>query len=196
MLQFSSVPSLSSVQLLAAPWTAACQASLSITNSRSCSDSCPLSWWCIQPSHPLLSPSPPAFNLSQHQDLFQWVSSSHQVAKVLEFQLQDQSFQFTVSKDLFPIHPFSWKDPSIHQASRATRPEHCGPTQSVKGCHHKEPLTLCTGFDPSQKACVSGPQILLCSWPSQVPTLFHSLLEQLKTLFCYQRRVLWPASKS
>ena len=41
----------------------------------------------IQPSHPLSSPSPPAFNLSQHQGLFQWVSSSYQVAKVLEFQL-------------------------------------------------------------------------------------------------------------
>ena len=39
----------------------------------------------IQPSHPLLSPSSPAFNFSQHQGLFQWVSSSHQVAKVLEF---------------------------------------------------------------------------------------------------------------
>ena len=48
----------------------------------------------IQPSHPLLSPSPPAFSLSQHQYLFQWVSSSHQVAKVLEFQLQYQSFQW------------------------------------------------------------------------------------------------------
>ena len=47
----------------------------------------------IQPSHPLSSPSPPAFNLSQHQGLFQGVSSSHQVAKVLEFQLQHQSFQ-------------------------------------------------------------------------------------------------------
>ena len=45
----------------------------------------------IQPSHPLLSPSPPTFNLSQHQGLFQLVSSSHQVAKVLE--LQHQSFQ-------------------------------------------------------------------------------------------------------
>ena len=42
----------------------------------------------IQPSHPLLSPSPPALNLSQHQGLFRWVSSSHQVAKVLAFQLQ------------------------------------------------------------------------------------------------------------
>ena len=49
----------------------------------------------FQPSHPLSSPSPPALNLSQHQGLFRWVSSSHQVAKVLEFQLQHQSFQRT-----------------------------------------------------------------------------------------------------
>ena len=48
----------------------------------------------IQPSHPLSSPSFPAFSLSQHQGLFKWVSSSHQVAKVLEFQLQHQSFQW------------------------------------------------------------------------------------------------------
>ena len=47
----------------------------------------------IQPSHPLSSPSPPALNLSQHQGLFKLVSSSHQVAKVLEFQLQHLSFQ-------------------------------------------------------------------------------------------------------
>ena len=45
----------------------------------------------IQPSHPLSAPSPPAFNLSQDQGLFKWASSSHQVAKVLEFQLQHQS---------------------------------------------------------------------------------------------------------
>ena len=54
----------------------------------------------IQPSHPLSSPSPPALNLSQHQDLFKWVNSSHQVAKVLEFQLQHQSFQWTPRTDL------------------------------------------------------------------------------------------------
>ena len=48
----------------------------------------------IQPSHPLLSPSP-APNPSQHQGLFQWVNSSHEVAKVLEFQPQHQSFQWT-----------------------------------------------------------------------------------------------------
>ena len=54
----------------------------------------------IQPSHPLSSPSPPTLNLSQHQGLFQWVSSLHQVAKVLEFQLQHQSFQWTPRTDL------------------------------------------------------------------------------------------------
>ena len=48
----------------------------------------------IQPFHPLSSPSPPSFNLSQHQGLLIWVSSSHQVAKVLEFQLQHQYFQW------------------------------------------------------------------------------------------------------
>ena len=53
----------------------------------------------IQPSHPLSSLSPPAPSLSQHQGLFKWVSSSHQVAKVLEFQLQHQSFQWTPRTD-------------------------------------------------------------------------------------------------
>ena len=54
----------------------------------------------IQPSHPLSSPSPPAINPSQHQSLFQWVNSSHEVAKVLEFQLQHQSFQRTTRTDI------------------------------------------------------------------------------------------------
>ena len=51
----------------------------------------------IQPSHPLSAPSPPALNLSQHQGLFQWVNTSHQVAKVLE--PQHQSFQWTFRVD-------------------------------------------------------------------------------------------------
>ena len=54
----------------------------------------------IQPSHPLLSPSPPAPNPSQHQSLFQWVKSSHEVAKVLEFQLYHHSFQRNPRTDL------------------------------------------------------------------------------------------------
>ena len=54
----------------------------------------------IQPFHPLSSPCPPAFNPSQHQGLSKWVSSSHQVAKVLEFEHQYQSFQWTPRTDL------------------------------------------------------------------------------------------------
>ena len=53
----------------------------------------------IQPSHPLSWPCPLTFNLSQHQGLFKWVSSLHQVAKVLEFQLQHQSFQWIFRTD-------------------------------------------------------------------------------------------------
>ena len=60
-----------------------------------CSNSCPLSWWCHLTMSSSVIPSPPAFNLSQHQCLLKWVSSSHQVAKILEFQLQHQSFQWT-----------------------------------------------------------------------------------------------------
>ena len=59
----------------------------------------------IQPSYILSSPSPPAFNLSQHQGLFQWISSSHQVAKVLAFQLQHQSFQWIFRADFLPFFP-------------------------------------------------------------------------------------------
>ena len=54
----------------------------------------------IQPSHPLLSPSPPAPNPSQYHSLFLWVNSSHEVVKVLEFQLQHQAFQRTPRTDL------------------------------------------------------------------------------------------------
>ena len=77
------------------------QASLSITNSQSLLDSV----ITIQPSHPVSSHSPPTFNLSHNQGLFKWVSSSHQVAKVLEFSAsasvhpmntQDWSFRWTV----------------------------------------------------------------------------------------------------
>ena len=90
-----SVQSLSRVRLLATPWTTAHQASLAITNSRSLLK--PMSIESVIPAnhlilcHPLLL-LPSIF--PQHQGLFQWVSSSHQVAKVLEFQLQHQSFQW------------------------------------------------------------------------------------------------------
>ena len=91
--KFSSVQSLSHFQLFANPWTAACQASLSITNSQSFLKLVHQVGDAIQPSQPLSSPSP-AFSLSQHQGLFQRVSSLHQVATDAELQLQHQSFQW------------------------------------------------------------------------------------------------------
>ena len=68
-----------------------------------CSSSCPLSWWC----HPTISssatPSPLALSLSQHHSLFQWVGFSHQVAKVLDLQLQHQSFPWIFRVDKFDL---------------------------------------------------------------------------------------------
>ena len=100
MDQFSSVQSLSRVHLFATPWTAAPQASLSITNSWSLPKL--MSIESGMPSNHLIlccPPSPPALNLSQHQGLFQWVGSSHQVAKVLKLLLQHQSFQWIFRVD-------------------------------------------------------------------------------------------------
>ena len=61
---------------------------------RVCSNSSPLTWWCYPTISSSVIPPPPALNISQHQSLFQWVGSSHQVAKVLYLQLQHQSFQW------------------------------------------------------------------------------------------------------
>ena len=104
---FSSVQ-FSRVWLFATSWIAAWQASLSHQQLPESTQT--HAHWvadAIQPSHPLLSPSPPALNLSQHQGLFQWISSSHEVAKVLEFQPQHQSFQWTPRTDLFRM---DWLD--------------------------------------------------------------------------------------
>ena len=96
--QFSSVQSLSHVRLFATPWTAARPVHHQLpeftqTHVHRVGDA-------IQPSQPLSSPSPPAPNPSQHQGLFQRVNSSHEVAKVLEFQLQHHSFQRNSRADL------------------------------------------------------------------------------------------------
>ena len=75
----------------------------------------------IQPSHSLSSPSPPAPNPSQHQSLFQWVNSSHEVAEVLEFELQHQSFQRIFR--LFSFR-FDWCDLCIAQGSLKSLLQH------------------------------------------------------------------------
>ena len=106
-LLISSVQLLSCVQLFVTPWIAARQASLFITTPGVHPNSCSSSWWAIQSSHPLSSPSPPALNPSQHQGLFQWVNASHEVAKVLELQPQHQSFPMN-TQDWYPLEWTAW----------------------------------------------------------------------------------------
>ena len=98
-VQFNSVQSLGHIWLLATPWTAACLASCPSqllecpqTHVHQVTDA-------IQSSHLQSSPSPPAFNHSQHQGLFKWVSSLHQGAKVLELHLHHQFFQWIFKSD-------------------------------------------------------------------------------------------------
>ena len=93
------VQSVSWVQLFATPLTVAHQAALTSTVMNFAQIHVHQVGDAIQPSHPLSSPSPLAFNLSQHQSLFQWVSSLHQVVKVSELQLQHQSFQWIFRVD-------------------------------------------------------------------------------------------------
>ena len=113
METFSSVQSPSCVQPFATPWTVALQASLSITNSQSLTKLTSIESM-MSSNHILLSPSPPSFTLSQHQGLFKWVSSLHQEAKVLEFQLQHQSFQWTPWLTSFSM---DWLDPLAVQGT-------------------------------------------------------------------------------
>ena len=93
------VESLSSVWLFVMPWTAAHQASLSFTIFQSLLKFMPIELVMLSSHLILSSTSPPALNLSQHQGLLEWVSSSHQVAKVMELHLQRQSLQWTFRVD-------------------------------------------------------------------------------------------------
>ena len=86
--------SLTHVQLFATPWTAARQASCPSLPPGACSNSCPLSLWCLQPFHPLLPLLLLPSVFPSIRVFFQWVDFSYQVAKVLAFQLQHQSFQW------------------------------------------------------------------------------------------------------
>ena len=107
MMQFSSVQSLSCVWLFVTPWTAAHQAFLSITSSWSLLKL--MSWVsnAIQPSHPLSSPSPHAFDLSQHQGPFKWVSSSHQVATAIGISTSASVLPVNI-QDWFPLGWTGW----------------------------------------------------------------------------------------
>ena len=131
----------------------------------------------IQPSHPLLSPSPPDPNPSQPQDLFQWVSSSHEVAKVLEFQLQHQSFQWTLRT------AYHYVIKSLYE--RATRYVILTSWYSGKGKIMDLVLSVLGDSvvsNPCQplKTPWTGPTRLLCPWDSpgkNAEAGSHSLLQ-------------------
>ena len=103
----TAVWAFSSVQSCATPWTAAHQASLSVTNSGVRPNSCPLSQWC----HPTISSSVVPFssslNLSQHQGLFKWVSSSHQVTKSIGVSASPSVLPANI-QDWFPLEWAGW----------------------------------------------------------------------------------------
>ena len=127
---FSSVQSLSHVRLCD-PMNH--RPPCSSPTPRAYSNSCPSSRWChpaISSCHPLLLT---ATSPSQHQDLFKWVSSSHQVAKVLELQLQHQSFQWTPRTDLLRM---DWLDLLAVQ----------GTLQSLQHHSSKAPVFQCSAF--------------------------------------------------
>ena len=107
----------------------------------------------IQPSHPLSSPSPPAPNPSQHQGLFQWVNSSHEVAKVLKFQLQHQSLQRVKQKKSVEIMR---SQSSLQRLNADNKDEICyhregcagslevskkGQTKTLQGCYQRHSVT-------------------------------------------------------
>ena len=146
----------------------------------------------IQPPHPLSSPSPPALNLSQHQGPLKWVSSSHQVAQVLEFQLQHQSFQWTPGTDLFRM---DWLDLLAVQ----------GTLKSLLQHHSSKPSILrCSAFfivQLSHPHMTTGKTITLTrrTFVDKVMSLLFNMLSRLVITFLPRRKCLlisWLQSPS
>ena len=129
----------------------------------------------IQPSHPLSSPSP-AFNLSLHQGLFQWASSLNQVAKVLEFQLQYQSFQWIFRTDFL----YDWL---VWSPSSPRDSQESFPTPQFKSIN-----SLVLAFfmvQLSHPYMTTGKSIALTRWTfvGKVMSLFFNMLSRLAIAF-------------
>ena len=138
----------------------------------------------IQLSHSLLSPSPPAFNLSQHPGLFQWASSSHQVVKVLELQLQHQSFQWIFRND-FSLR-IGWFDLlSVQQTLKSLLQHHSS----------KPSILQCSAFfmvQLSHPYMTIGKTIVLTRWTlvSKVMSLVLNMLSRLVITFLPRSKCL------
>ena len=129
-----------------------------------------------QPSHPLSSPSPLAFNLFQHQGLFQWVNFSHQVAKVLEFQLEHQSFQEYSGLISFRM---DWFDLLGVQGTLKSILQHHSSKASILWCSAFFMVQL------SHPYMTTGKTIALTRWTfvGKVMSLLFNLLSRLVTAF-------------
>ena len=130
----------------------------------------------IQPSHPLMPSSPSALNLSQHQGLFQWVSCSHQMTKMLEFHLHHQSFQWVFGVD-FPYNWLVWSFccPRDSQES-SPAPQFQGINSSV----------LWLPYGPVLKSYMTtGKTIALTIWTfvSRMVSLLFNKLSRFVTVF-------------
>ena len=129
----------------------------------------------IQPTQPLLSPSPPAFNFSQHQSLFQWISSSDQVAKILEFQLQHQSLQWSGLTSFRT----DWLDiPAVQGTLKSIHQQHSS----------KASILWCSAFfivQLSHPYMTTGKTIALTRWTfvGKVMSLLFNMLSRLVITF-------------
>ena len=129
----------------------------------------------IQPSHHLLSPSPPVFSLSQHQGLSQWVSSSHQMEKVLKFQLQHQSFRWI----LRVFFGFDWLDLLAVQVILNSLLKHHSSKSSILWCSALFIVQL------SYPCMTTGKTIALTRWTfvDKVMSLLFNTLSSLVITF-------------
>ena len=142
----------------------------------------------IQPSHPLSSPSPPAHNLSQHQDLFKWISSSHQVAKVLGFQLQYQAFQWTPRTDPFKM---DWLDLLAVQGTLKSLLQHHSSKASVL---QRSAFFI---FQLSHPYMTTGKTIALTRWTfaGKAMSLLFNMLSRLFITFLLRTKHLLVDAK-
>ena len=138
----------------------------------------------IQPSYPLLFPSPPAFNLSQHQGLYQWVSASHQVARVLEFQLQHQPMQWIFRTDFLRM---DWLDLPAVQGTLKSLLQHHSSKASILWCSAFFIVQL------SHPYMTTGKTIALTRWTfvGKVTSLLFNMLSRLVITFLPRSKYLF-----
>ena len=171
--QFSSVQSLNRVRLFVTPWTAACQASLSITNPRKHAQTHVLHIGdVIQPSHPLLSPSPAAFNHSQHQGLF-----NESVLRIMWLKY------WSISFSICPYNEYSfrmdWLDLLAIQGTLRSLLQHHSSKSSILQCSTFFTVQLSHSYMTIRKT------IALTRWTfvGQVVSLLLNMLSRLVKTF-------------